>query len=264
MPVFVNDDRLRSPSGANRLAFLEAALSSLDADIGGHLVIRSGDPAAVLAEIAAETGAKAIYATDDYAPYGRKRDDRVGETLAAAGLVVHYRDSPYAVDHRTRTAGGGTPFKVFTPFFSQALEGPRLARNPPGGSRPIGSKTVDREELHATRQRHRSCRSKRESRRHGNGPTRSRRSGVPLRRYTERSQRRRHVTTLTRLEVGHDPSAATAGPPRCRPIRRSVSFGALLARVLRRRAVPAPPRTARSSYHHQDGEHGGRHRCGRR
>jgi len=118
VPVFVNDDRLRGPSGANRLAFLAGTLASLDADIGGHLVIRSGDPATVLAEIAAETGAGTVYATDDYGPYGRMRDDQVGEKLAAAGLAVHYRDSPYAVPpNSVVTAGGGTPFKVFTPFF---------------------------------------------------------------------------------------------------------------------------------------------------
>lgn len=116
--VFVNDDRLRRPSGANRLVFLNGCLSSLDADIGGHLVVRSGDPATVLQEIAAEVGADAVYATDDFGPYGRKRDNRVGETLAAAGLAVHYRDSPYAVPPNSlTTAGGGTPFKVFTPFF---------------------------------------------------------------------------------------------------------------------------------------------------
>lgn len=116
--VFVNDERLRGPSGSNRLAFLNGALSALDADMGGHLVVRTGDPATVLAEIAKESGADAVYATDDFGPYGRTRDDHVGETLAAAGLAVHYRDSPYAVPPNSVVTGGsGTPFKVFTPFF---------------------------------------------------------------------------------------------------------------------------------------------------
>ncbi len=117
VPVFVNDDRLRGPSGPNRLAFLQGCLTALDADIGGHLVVRSGDPATVLAAIADETGADAVYATDDFGPYGRQRDDRVGEALAAAGLAVHYRDSPYAVPPNSVVTGGGTPYKVFTPFF---------------------------------------------------------------------------------------------------------------------------------------------------
>ncbi len=49
--VFVMDDRLSAPAGANRLAFLDGSLDALDDDIGGHLVLRSGDPAVVLAEL---------------------------------------------------------------------------------------------------------------------------------------------------------------------------------------------------------------------
>ncbi len=99
------------------MAFLHGSLTALDADIGGHLVVRSGDPAAVLAELARDLGAEAIYATDDYGPYGRQRDNAVGESLAAKDLSVHYRDSPYAVPPNSVVTGGGTPFKVFTPFF---------------------------------------------------------------------------------------------------------------------------------------------------
>lgn len=117
VPVFVRDERLAVPSGANRLAFLEGCLASLDADIGGHLVVRSGDPAEVLVDIARETAADAVYATDDFGPYGRRRDDLVGQTLAGQGFAVHYRDSPYAVPPNSVVTGGGTPFKVFTPFF---------------------------------------------------------------------------------------------------------------------------------------------------
>lgn len=117
VPVFVNDHRLRGPSGANRLAFLHDTLAALDTDIGGHLVVRSGDPAAALREIAADSGATSVFATDDFGPYGRLRDDRVGQSLAASGLEVHYRDSPYAVPPNSVVTGAGTPFKVFTPFF---------------------------------------------------------------------------------------------------------------------------------------------------
>lgn len=117
LPVFINDDRLREPAGPNRLAFLAGSLQALDADIGSHLVVRSGDPADVLSALADEVGATAVWATDDFGPYGRRRDTEVGEALAADGLAVHYRDSPYAVPPNSVVTGGGTPFKVFTPFF---------------------------------------------------------------------------------------------------------------------------------------------------
>lgn len=117
LPVFVLDDALQRPSGVNRRSFLAGSLAALDADIGGHLVIRSGEPAAVLSELAGDVDAEAIWATDDFGPYGRSRDTKVGEALAAGGVSVHYRDAPYAVPPDSIVTGGGTPYKVFTPFF---------------------------------------------------------------------------------------------------------------------------------------------------
>ncbi len=117
VPVFLLDEKLRSTSGAARLAYLSACLESLNADIGGHLVIRSGDPSTALQQLCRDTGATTIYATDDFAPYGRSRDTGVGTAFADAGLEVHYRDSNYAVPPGSVFTGGGTSYKVFTPFF---------------------------------------------------------------------------------------------------------------------------------------------------
>ncbi len=115
--LFIRDAELQSRSGAARLAFLRATLADLDASMGGHLVVRTGAPLDVLRAVIAETGAGAVYATDDYAPYGRRRDTEVGEALGADGIEVHYLDSPYVVTPGTILSGSGTPYKVFTPFF---------------------------------------------------------------------------------------------------------------------------------------------------
>ncbi len=117
VPVFINDERLRRPSGDARLAFLSASLHALNDDIGGHLVVGSGPPSAALAEIAENCGAGTIFATDDFGPYGRSRDTEVGDELARRGFEVHFLDSPYAVPPQSLFTGGGTPYKVFTPFF---------------------------------------------------------------------------------------------------------------------------------------------------
>ncbi len=131
VPVFVLDDALLQPAGANRVAFMIDTLADLDAtSLEGSLVVRRGEPAEVLAGIAEETGAMAIYATDDHGPYGRRRDDRVGETLAAAGLEVHYLDSNYAVPPDTVKTGSGTAYKVFTPFYRSWSD---VGWAPPGG-----------------------------------------------------------------------------------------------------------------------------------
>ncbi len=118
VPVFVLDEALQKPSGANRLAFLANSLADLDrTSLDDALVVRNGAPAAALAAVATETGAKAIYATDDHGPYGRRRDDQVGAALAEHGLEVHYLDSNYAIPPDTVKTGSGTAYKVFTPFY---------------------------------------------------------------------------------------------------------------------------------------------------
>ena len=114
--LFVHDPALIGPSGANRLVFLHRCLDALDADLGGLLVERHGDPVAVVAELAAEAEAEAVYVAEDFGPYGVRRDAAAEEALVDAGRTLERIGSPYAVPPDTLLTGGGTPFKVFTPF----------------------------------------------------------------------------------------------------------------------------------------------------
>jgi len=116
VPVFVVDPALMASAGPARLAYLRRTLADLDTSLDGGLVTRGGDPAVVLAEVADETGADAVVATKDFAPAGRRRDERVATALAARGVGLHLVDSPYAVAPGTVTTKAGTPCKVFTPF----------------------------------------------------------------------------------------------------------------------------------------------------
>lgn len=117
LPVFISDPALRNPSGPNRLSFLADTVGWLTDATEGALVHRQGRPTDVLRQLANDVGAKAVYATDDYGPYGRARDTAVGESLAKAGIATHFRDSAYAVAPGSVVTGGGTSYKVFTPFF---------------------------------------------------------------------------------------------------------------------------------------------------
>ncbi|NNF54110.1 MAG: deoxyribodipyrimidine photo-lyase [Acidimicrobiales bacterium] len=117
LPVFVLDDALTGPAGANRLAFMYASLRDLDESLDGRLVVRSGCPEDVLHQLADEVDATQIWATADYGPYGHRRDTLVGESLAARGISTHYRSSNYAVAPGTLLSKSGTPYKVFTPFY---------------------------------------------------------------------------------------------------------------------------------------------------
>lgn len=114
--LFVDDDRLRRPSGDPRLAFLEGCLECLDADLGGRLVRRSGDPREVVADVAREVAATDVYVTADFAPYGRRRDQEVADALAAQGGDLRGVGTPYAVAPGTVLTQAGGPYRVFTPF----------------------------------------------------------------------------------------------------------------------------------------------------
>jgi deoxyribodipyrimidine photo-lyase len=116
IPVFILDPRLLASSyvGDARLGFLFAGLRALDASLrsrGSRLIVRQGDPQAVLHALSAETGAEGIFAEADISPYACRREARLQRELPLAllpGVTVH----PCANLHKA----DGSPYTVFTPF----------------------------------------------------------------------------------------------------------------------------------------------------
>ncbi len=129
--LFVDDERLRRPSGEPRRAFLEGCLDRLDADLGGCLVRRSGDPREVVADVAREVAATDVYVTADFGPYGRRRDAAVAAALERQGGELRRVGTPYAVAPGTVLTQAGGPYRVFTPF---ARAWARLADEPPAAA----------------------------------------------------------------------------------------------------------------------------------
>lgn len=114
--LFVVDPVLWRTAGPARRAWLAASLGALDADLGGHLVIRHGDPAEVVPAVAAEVSADAVHVAVDAGPYGRRRDEAVAARLSAAGRRLVGTATPYAVAPGTLRSGSGRAYQVFTPF----------------------------------------------------------------------------------------------------------------------------------------------------
>ncbi|NTV36420.1 MAG: deoxyribodipyrimidine photo-lyase [Anaerolineaceae bacterium] len=114
IPVFVLDEFLLNNPAPNRQGFLFTAMRSLDASLrllGSRLVVRKGSPAQELVKLAAETGAQAVYAEEDYSPYARRRDAEVSSRLdlhLVVGATVHHPNAVVKAD--------GSPYTVFTPF----------------------------------------------------------------------------------------------------------------------------------------------------
>ena len=94
VPVYVLDPRLLDGrrASANRAWFLFGTLRELAGDLaarGAPLIVRRGDPKVVIPALAAELGARDVFATRDVSPFARARDRGVAEGLAAAGGRLH-------------------------------------------------------------------------------------------------------------------------------------------------------------------------------
>jgi deoxyribodipyrimidine photo-lyase len=114
--LFCTDPRLGRPAGAARRAFLSGCLRALDEAVDGRLVVRSGRPEQVVPALARDVGAGAVFAAEDFGPYGRERDRRVDEALGRHDVELVRVGSPYAVPPGEIVNKAGDPYKVFTPF----------------------------------------------------------------------------------------------------------------------------------------------------
>ncbi|RNM12450.1 cryptochrome/photolyase family protein [Nocardioides pocheonensis] len=114
--LFVVDPRLWDGAGPARRAWVAASVRALQDATGNALVVRFGDPAVVVPEVAAAAGASAVHVTAETTPGGRARDARVAAALAERGMVGQPDGTPYAVAPGSVRTGQGTAYQVFTPF----------------------------------------------------------------------------------------------------------------------------------------------------
>jgi deoxyribodipyrimidine photo-lyase len=115
LACFVLDPRLEASTGGRRLQFLGDSLRRLNDDLEGRLVVTRGRPEERIPLIAKQIGASSVHISEDFAPFGRRRDQRVRTALGSVPLVA--TGSPYLVSPGRVTKQGGDPYQVFTPFF---------------------------------------------------------------------------------------------------------------------------------------------------
>jgi deoxyribodipyrimidine photo-lyase len=104
--------------GASRW-WLHHSLTVLDTSLKGHLVLRKGDAAAVIKSVMRETGADRIFWNRCYEPFAVARDKAIKAALGDAatscnGALLH---EPWELKTKS-----GTPFRVFTPFWTAMRE----------------------------------------------------------------------------------------------------------------------------------------------
>lgn len=133
--LFVIDPALVASSGGPRLTFLRESIASLNAALGGHLVVRVGNPRVVVPAVAGECRASSVYVARDFTPYGRARDRAVSEALSAVGITLRGVGSPYAIAPGTVVKPDGGSYAVFTPYWKnwRKLLAERMSAEPHGG-----------------------------------------------------------------------------------------------------------------------------------
>lgn len=138
VPLYIlENDSYYSPGGATKW-WLQEALKDLGqnfANLSAPLILRRGDAAKIMHSIARETKATHISWNRRYQPHQSRKDADIAATLEAASLRVDIHDGYLLFDPKTIRTGGGTPFKVFTPF-SKAC----FASKPPGKALPVPKK----------------------------------------------------------------------------------------------------------------------------
>jgi len=117
IPVYVLDDdtaRHRAMGGASRW-WLHHSLAALAGDLqtrGSRLILRRGRSDQVLPELAEETGATDIHALAHVEPWWRNAEAAVGRKLR-----LHLHDGNYLAPPGSVLSGGGTPYRIYTPFW---------------------------------------------------------------------------------------------------------------------------------------------------
>ena len=121
VPLFVYDDTLLATAGDARREFMFRALNALDNSMDRALIYRDGPVVEAVVEFCRLVGADTVCITEDFAPYGRRRDAAVEKALAADGRRLVRADTPYVIAPGTVRKDDETPVKVFTPFYKRWL-----------------------------------------------------------------------------------------------------------------------------------------------
>ena len=102
------------------MCFLLESLRVLDDNLralGGRLIVRAGDPVAVVLEVLRESGAQGVYVNRDYVAPGLERDQKVRREVEAAGFENRDFADLTIVEPDALLTKGGTPYTVFTPYY---------------------------------------------------------------------------------------------------------------------------------------------------
>ena len=142
VPVYVLEEDAGAPLGRASRWWLRRSLEALAADLarlGAPLVLRRGEPQAVVEALAAETGADTVLWNRRWDPEGAARDRRIAAALEARGLRTGEHEATLLFEPAAVRTRSGGPFRVFGPFWRacHALPEPHAPLGAPAGLAPL-------------------------------------------------------------------------------------------------------------------------------
>ena len=150
-PLFILDDvtpGVRKIGAASRW-WLHHSLRALDAALDNTLILRRGDPLAVLEEVVRATGATAVFWNRLYEPGEIARDKHIKAALEARGVSIRTFNALLLNEPWELKTGAGEPYKVFTPYWRAAQK--RQVEPPLQAPRASIANIVQRDRLDAWR-----------------------------------------------------------------------------------------------------------------
>lgn len=149
VPVYILDDNLYPSGGASRW-WLREALGDLAHNLhlhGAELILRRGATLSVLHNLIRETGATSVSWNRRYEPDAAAQDGEIQQALEKQGIHAHIHDGFLLFDPASIRTGGGTPFKVFTPFSKACLNASAPPKPIPAPKKLQGVKNIASDKL---------------------------------------------------------------------------------------------------------------------
>ena len=123
--IFIQDEPLNMLQAKSQSWWLHHSLIGLEQSLKTHglkLVLRQGEPQAILSEVIQQHEIDAVYWNRCYEPNTIDRDQQLKSRFKEQGLIVKsfnasLLNEPWEVKNQQ-----GLPFKVFTPFWKQCLK----------------------------------------------------------------------------------------------------------------------------------------------
>jgi deoxyribodipyrimidine photo-lyase len=123
IPLYILDDKNAEEwkMGAASRVWLHHALDALNKDLSEHLVIEKGDATEIIPDLINKTGAQGIYWNRCYEPWRIKRDENIKSFIKDNMDDVEVKSFQGSLlwEPWTISTQGGTPYKVFTPFYKK-------------------------------------------------------------------------------------------------------------------------------------------------